>query len=56
VNGCLASELRAKGIGHDEAGVGREDLARYLDRGGEEQAIAMGPIILPFLVGTEIGD
>ena len=52
----VPQELRAKGIGHDETGVGRENLARHLDRGGEEQSVAMRAIILPFLVGAEVRD
>ena len=43
-------------IGHDQSGVGRENLARHILRGGEEQPVAMGAVVLPFLVGAEIGD
>ena len=52
----LADDLRAEGVGHDQPGVGREDFARHLERGGEEQPVAVQPIVDPFLVGAEIGD
>ena len=34
----------------------RENFARHLHAGGEEQPVAMGAVVLPFLVGAKIGD
>ena len=51
-----AFDFGAEGIGHDQPGVGRENLARHLERCGEEQAVAMRAIVRPFLIGAEIGD
>ena len=34
----------------------RKDLAGHFDRGGEEQPVAVQPVVHPFLVGAEIGD
>ena len=52
----LADDRCAEGVGDDEPGVGRENLARHLERGGEEQPVAMQPVVHPFLVGAEIRD
>src|SRR6516165_8408617 len=48
----LAHHRRAEGVGDDEAGIRRKNLARHVERGGEKQPIAMQPIIEPLLVGT----
>jgi hypothetical protein len=56
VLGRLASEFGAEGIGHDQPGIGREYLARHFDGRREKQPVAVRAIILPFLVGAEIGD
>ena len=52
----LAMQMRAIGVGDDQAGVGGKDLARQILREGEEQPVAMGAVFLPFLVGTQILD
>jgi hypothetical protein len=52
----LAHHRRAEGVGDDEAGVRRKNLARHVERGGEKQPIAMQPIIEPLLVGTKVGN
>ena len=55
-SGASHTIRRAEGVGDDQAGVGREDLARDVERGGEEQPVAMQPVVDPFLVGAKIGD
>ncbi len=52
----LAMEMCAIGVRYDQAGVGWEDLARHLNRRGEEQPVAVQPVVLPFLVGAKVGD
>ncbi len=52
----FAHDRRAEGIRHDQADVGRKDLAGHADDGGEEQPVAMQPVFHPFLIGAEIGD
>ena len=52
--GRLADDLRAKGVSDDQAGVRRKYLAGHLDRGGEEQPVAVHPVVHPFLIGAEI--
>ena len=49
----LADDRCTEGIGDDETGVAGENLARHVERGGEEQPVAMEPIVHPFLVGAE---
>ena len=56
VLGRLAFEFGAKCIGHDESRIGREDLARHFDGCREKQPIAVGTVVLPFLVGAKIGN
>ena len=54
----------ARGILHDgsaecvrqyQTRIGREDVARHIERGRKEQAVAMQPVISPFAVGAEVG-
>ena len=52
--GRLAMQMRAIGVGDDQAGIVRENLARQILREGEEQPVAMHPVVLPFLVGAQI--
>ena len=52
----LADYRSAECVGNDQAGIGREDIARHLGVRGEEQPIAVPPIIHPFLIGAEVGD
>ena len=52
----LAHQLRAERVGDDQPGVLGENLARHLERGGEEQPVAMRAVVHPFLVGAEILD
>jgi hypothetical protein len=49
-----AMHMRAIGVGNDQAGVSREDLARQILGEGEEQPVAMGAVFRPFLVGPQI--
>jgi len=46
--------MRAIGVGHDQAGSFGENLAGQIPGEGKEQPVAMGAIILPFLVGAQI--
>lgn len=50
----FAVQVRAIGVGHDQTGVGGENLARQILREREEQPVAMHPAIPPFLVGAQI--
>ena len=52
----LAMQMRAIGVGDDQAGIRRENLARQILREGKEQPVAMHPVILPLLVGAQILD
>ena len=52
----LAMQMRAIGVRDDQAGILRKDLARQILREGEEQPVAMCPLLLPFLVGAQILD
>lgn len=54
VLGRLALQMGAIGIGDDQAGVLRKDLTGQLLREGKEQPVAMGAIVLPFLIGPQI--
>jgi hypothetical protein len=56
VLGRLAMQMRAIGVGDDEAGVLRKDLARQVLREGEEQPVAMGAVFVPFLICAQILD
>ena len=47
----FAGKRCAERVGNDKAGVRREDLARHVKCGGEEQPVAMKPIVDPFLIG-----
>ena len=47
-----AVKMRAVGIGDDQAGILREYLAGQILREGEEQPVAMHPVVLPFLIGA----
>jgi hypothetical protein len=51
---CSSASHDARSVGDDEAGVLGENLARHVERGGEEQPVAMQPIIDPFPIGAEI--
>jgi hypothetical protein len=46
--------VRAVGVGDDQAGFGRENLATQVLGEGEEQPVAMRPVVRPFLVGAQI--
>ena len=50
----LAMQMRAIGVGNDQAGACGENLAGQILREGKEQPVAMRAIILPFLVGAPI--
>ena len=50
----LAMQVCAVGIGDDQAGVFRKNLAGQILREGKEQPVAMHPVVLPFLVGAQI--
>ncbi len=52
----LAGDLGPERIRHDEAGILRKNVARDRKRGGEEQPVAVQPIVHPFLVGAKIRD
>ena len=52
--GRLAMQVRAVGVGDDQAGAFRENLARQILCEGKEQPVAMHPVVLPFLVGAQI--
>ena len=54
--GRLAQDRGAEGVGDDQAGVGGKYRARNVEARGEEQPVAMQPVVDPFLVGAEIGD
>ena len=45
--------VRAIGVRDDQAGVFAENLARQILGEGEEQPIAMGAVLVPFLIGTQ---
>src|SRR5258708_4790635 len=44
----LAMHMRAIGVGNDQAGVGGKNLARQILGEGEEQPVAMRPVVLHF--------
>jgi hypothetical protein len=52
----LAMHMRAVGVGNDQPGLLGENLARQILRKGEEQPVAMRPVVLPLLVGAQILD
>src|ERR1035437_8089663 len=52
----LAMHMRAIGVGDDQAVLFGENLARQVLGEGEEQPVAMRPVIPPFLVGAQILD
>ena len=54
--GRLAVQMRTKGVGDDQAGFGGENLAAHILREGEQQPIAMRPVVFPFLIGAQILD
>ena len=54
VLGRLAVQMRAIGVGDNQAGIRREDLAGQVLGEGKEQPVAMRSLILPFLVGAQI--
>ena len=54
--GRFAHDRSAESVGDDQPGIRRKNLARHVDDGGEEQPVAMQPVVGPFLVGAEIGD
>lgn len=50
----FAVQVRAISVGNDQPGIAGEYIARQIAREGEEQAIAMRPIVLPLPVRTQI--
>src|SRR6516225_5252342 len=52
--GCLTEDRCAEAVRNDETDVRRKDLTRHLERGGEEQPVAMQPVIHPLLVRAQI--
>jgi hypothetical protein len=52
VLGRFADKRCTERVGNNKAGVRREDLARHFKRGGEEQPVAMKPVVDPFLIGA----
>ena len=54
VLGRFAMQMGTIGVSDDQAGVLRKNLARQILREGEEQPVAMHPVVLPFLVGAQI--
>ncbi len=54
--GRIAMQMRAVGVGNDQSGVGRKQLAGQILREGEEQPVAMRPVVLPFLIDAQILD
>ena len=55
VLGRFAQDRRAERIRHDQPGVRWENLAWHVHDRGEEQPVAMQPVLHPFLVGAKIG-
>src|SRR5262249_20699774 len=54
--GVRAPRTPSPRTGDDEAHVGRKNLARPPERGGEKQPVAMQAIIEPLLVGAKVRD
>ena len=54
--GRVAMQMRAVGVGDDQSGIGRKQFAGQILREGEEQPVAMQPVVLPFLIGAQILD
>jgi hypothetical protein len=52
----FAVQMGAIGVGDDQAGLGRENLARQILGEGKEQPVAMRAVLMPFLVGAQILD
>jgi hypothetical protein len=52
----LPQNLGAIGIGNNEARAVRHDFDRHVLRNGKVKSVAMGAIVLPFAVGTEVRD
>src|SRR5438132_2616370 len=52
----LAYDRRAEGIGNDQTGVERKDIARHLKRSREKQPITMPAIIHPLLVSAKVSN
>ena len=52
----LADYRSTECVGDDQAGIGGEYIAGHISVRGEEQPIAMPPIIHPFLIGAEVGN
>ncbi len=55
-SGASRSISRAECIGHDQAGILRENLGRHRGMRGEEKPVARQAIIRPLLVSAEILD
>jgi hypothetical protein len=56
VLGGLTQDRCAEAVCNNETDIRRKNLARHLERGGEEQPVAMQPVIDPPLVGAQIRD
>src|SRR5262245_6821560 len=54
--GRLAEKMRAIGIGDDQTSILWKKIAAQVLRESEEQPVAMGPVVLPFVIGAQIFD
>src|SRR5882672_7788459 len=50
----FAKKMRAIGVGDDQASILWKKIAAQILREGEEQPVAMGAVVLPFVIGAEI--
>src|SRR4051794_3725913 len=50
----VAMQMRAIGVGDDQASLSWENLAWKVLREGKEQPVAMRAVVLPFLVGAQV--
>jgi hypothetical protein len=50
----LAQHRPAEGVGHDQARLLGQDVARKLRPDGEGEGVAVGAVLPPFLIGAEI--
>jgi hypothetical protein len=50
----FAEHVGAIGIRNDQSGVRRKNLGWHILREGEEQPVAMGAVVFPFVVGAEV--
>src|SRR5215467_1760166 len=56
VLGRLTHQFGSVAIGENESGTGGKDIEQHMLGGCEEQAIAMHPVVAPFLIGAKILD